>query len=196
MSRFLIAVLISATAFSSTQAFAQVSERSPVDPSVQAKYLHRYHKVAARHGHRAPGRNIVKYGIAFTWTSKNHKRSHRGVRNATTHEVAVSARQLMTILKPPGPLLSRTVVPPPRPPAGVRTASVKANLPSCTWVPESGGDYNAVNPSSGAYGKYQIMPSHWSPGSVCYGMGKDPAGQERCAVAVYKSEGAGAWVNC
>lgn len=28
---------------------------------------------------------------------------------------------------------------------------------------ESGGNYTAVNPVSGAYGKYQIMPANWGP---------------------------------
>jgi hypothetical protein len=68
-------------------------------------------------------------------------------------------------------------------------------LPYCTWGPESGGDYNAVNPSSGAYGKYQVMPMHWN-GGVCTGLGKDPAGQEVCAQRIYETSGAGAWVNC
>lgn len=33
---------------------------------------------------------------------------------------------------------------------------------------ESSGDYEAVNPSSGAYGKYQIMPYNWGPWARVY----------------------------
>ncbi len=50
---------------------------------------------------------------------------------------------------------------------------------------ESGGDYTAVNPTSGAFGKYQIMPSNWSPWARQY-LGdpyarKTPANQDKVA---------------
>lgn len=38
---------------------------------------------------------------------------------------------------------------------------------------ESGGDYNAVNPTSGARGKYQIMPENWSPWAQDAGLSAD-----------------------
>ena len=41
------------------------------------------------------------------------------------------------------------------------------------WRQESGGDYNALNPDSGAKGKYQIMPANWGPWSREAGL---PAG--------------------
>jgi hypothetical protein len=65
-------------------------------------------------------------------------------------------------------------------------------IPAYIVMCESGGDYNAVNPSSGAYGAYQIMPFHWSSG-VCQGLGMDPAGQDECARRIWNSAGAGAW---
>jgi hypothetical protein len=85
-------------------------------------------------------------------------------------------------------------VPPPQKPAGVSSDRDVASLPDCTWRPESGGSYTAVNGSSGAYGKYQIIPSTWA--AHCSDLGRDPAGQERCAARVYEAQGAGAWVNC
>jgi hypothetical protein len=36
---------------------------------------------------------------------------------------------------------------------------------------ESAGNYNAVNPQSGAAGKYQIMPENWGPWSKAAGLG-------------------------
>lgn len=37
---------------------------------------------------------------------------------------------------------------------------------------ESGGDYSAVNASSGAAGKYQVMPSNWGPWAEEAGLGR------------------------
>lgn len=66
-------------------------------------------------------------------------------------------------------------------------------IPTYIVMCESGGDYGAMNSSSGAYGAYQIMPFHWSSG-VCVGLGKNPAGQDECARRIWESAGAGAWV--
>lgn len=65
--------------------------------------------------------------------------------------------------------------------------SIPADIVEC----ESGGDYSAVNPSSGAYGAYQIMPST----SAAYGcdMGS-AAGQDACAAEIYADVGGSAWV--
>ena len=52
---------------------------------------------------------------------------------------------------------------------------------------ESGGDYNAVNPKSGAIGKYQIMPENWPAWAVDAGLSADapmsPENQEIVADA-------------
>ena len=52
---------------------------------------------------------------------------------------------------------------------------------------ESGGDYNAVNPKSGAIGKYQIMPANWSQWAQDAGLSADaqptPENQEIIADA-------------
>lgn len=44
---------------------------------------------------------------------------------------------------------------------------------------ESRCDYNAINPSSGAYGAYQIIPSTWA--ASCADLPRTPAGQDDCA---------------
>jgi hypothetical protein len=61
-------------------------------------------------------------------------------------------------------------------------------------MPESGGDYNAYNSSSGARGKYQVIPS--THAAHCSDLGWSPGEQEECAARVFKAQGAGAWVNC
>lgn len=61
---------------------------------------------------------------------------------------------------------------------------------------ESGGDWNARNPSSGAFGRYQLMPQHYQGSGLCSGLGQDPSGQTRCANRVYEEQGSGAWSAC
>lgn len=50
---------------------------------------------------------------------------------------------------------------------------------------ESGGNYNAVNPDSGASGRFQIMPSNWKPWATEAGLGpnapRTPENQDRVA---------------
>ena len=60
---------------------------------------------------------------------------------------------------------------------------------------ESGGNYCAVNPSSGAGGAYQILPSTWE----LYGGQGEPqnapkAEQDRIAAEIWADSGPSAWV--
>ena len=60
---------------------------------------------------------------------------------------------------------------------------------------ESGGNYSALNPSSGAGGAYQILPSTWE----LYGGQGEPqnapkAEQDRIAAEIWADSGSGAWV--
>ena len=60
---------------------------------------------------------------------------------------------------------------------------------------ESGGNYGALNPSSGAGGAYQILPSTWD----LYGGQGEPqdapkAEQDRIAAEIWADSGGGAWV--
>ncbi len=69
--------------------------------------------------------------------------------------------------------------------------TIPAGIVQC----ESGGNYSAVNPSSGAGGAYQILPSTWS----AYGGQGAPqdapkAEQDRIAAEIYARQGASAWV--
>jgi septal ring factor EnvC (AmiA/AmiB activator) len=66
-------------------------------------------------------------------------------------------------------------------------------IPQAIVMCESGGNYNARNPS-GAYGAYQIMPEHWN-GGICNDLGRDRAGQDECASRLWNGgSGAGNWV--
>jgi peptidoglycan hydrolase CwlO-like protein len=67
-------------------------------------------------------------------------------------------------------------------------------IPSAIVACESGGNYNAVNPTSGAGGAYQIMPSTWE----LYGGGGSPqnasrAEQDRIAAQIWADSGSAAW---
>src|SRR5207248_4871022 len=70
-----------------------------------------------------------------------------------------------------------------------------AGVPAC--ASESGTNYSTgpsnTNPSSGATGRYQILPST----AAAYGCDlSTPGGQDACAQTIYAHQGAGAWVGC
>jgi septal ring factor EnvC (AmiA/AmiB activator) len=67
-------------------------------------------------------------------------------------------------------------------------------IPTDIVMCESGGNYSAYNPSSGAGGAYQILPSTWA----AYGGQGLPhqapkAEQDRIAAEIWADSGAGAW---
>lgn len=69
------------------------------------------------------------------------------------------------------------------------------SIPSYIVMCESGGNYGALNPSSGAGGAYQILPSTWE----LYGGKGLPheapkAEQDRIAAEIWADSGGGAWV--
>jgi septal ring factor EnvC (AmiA/AmiB activator) len=68
-------------------------------------------------------------------------------------------------------------------------------IPTYIVICESGGNYSALNPSSGAGGAYQILPSTWE----LYGGSGAPqdaskAEQDRIAGEIWADSGPGAWV--
>ena len=69
------------------------------------------------------------------------------------------------------------------------------SIPTYIVMCESGGDYGAVNPSSGAGGAYQILPSTWE----LYGGQGEPqngskAEQDRISSEIWADSGTSAWV--
>jgi septal ring factor EnvC (AmiA/AmiB activator) len=69
------------------------------------------------------------------------------------------------------------------------------SIPASIVMCESGGNYGAVNPSSGAGGAYQILPSTWH----LYGASGSPQNgskqqQDQIASQIWSDSGSGAWV--
>jgi septal ring factor EnvC (AmiA/AmiB activator) len=69
------------------------------------------------------------------------------------------------------------------------------SIPTYIVMCESGGNYGAVNPSSGAGGAYQVLPSTWQ----LYGGKGEPqnaskAEQDRIAAEIWADSGPSAWV--
>lgn len=151
--------------------------------SLTAKYRDLRVEVVKKHGERAPGRNIVRDGV----------RTKHGPRPAKNVDIAESIDTFRRWLAPPPP--------PPALPAPAAssisqapTASLQSGATSggaCGAIPgyivgrESGGDPNAVNPSSGAFGCYQLMPEHFVGGGACADLGRDQAGQDECATRLW-----------
>jgi hypothetical protein len=73
-------------------------------------------------------------------------------------------------------------------------SSTNAGLASCDFTQESGPSesYTATNPSSGAYGRYQIIPSTAANHDCDL---STPAGQDACAATIMATEGPGAWAS-
>jgi len=68
------------------------------------------------------------------------------------------------------------------------------SIPSVIVQCESGGDYSAVNPSSGAGGAYQILLSTWRAyGGQGLPQDAPKAEQDRIAGEIYAHQGASAW---
>lgn len=172
------------------------ADRATCSKPLETHYSAHYHAVRDHLGKRAPGRNIRKLGKRY------HLKDGWHVRDARCGELRRSLRQLRALRRPPGAYLSRVAVRPAQRPAGTLTASVRANLPACTWVPESGGSYTARNSASTAGGKYQMIDSTFhANGGADYPGSHDaaqapPGEQERVAARLYAREGGRPWVNC
>lgn len=74
------------------------------------------------------------------------------------------------------------------------SSSVGYSIPAGIVACESGGNYGAVNPSSGAGGAYQILPSTWAAyGGQGLPQNAPKAEQDRIAAAIYATQGPSAW---
>jgi len=144
------------------------------------RYAHLHRKWSKRAGRSVVGRQIVKYGMPKAGAG------HRvATRKEWRHTMAVFHRWE----HPPAPVAP--------PPTLQQTGSATGSsyqygtgnyaIPTSIVMCESGGNYNAYNPSSGARGAYQILPST----SAAYGCNMaTPAGQDDCAARIWNG-GAG-----
>lgn len=68
------------------------------------------------------------------------------------------------------------------------------SIPSSIVMCESGGNWNAVNSSSGAGGAYQILPSTWAAyGGTGLPQNASPAEQSAIAAKIWAASGSSAW---
>jgi hypothetical protein len=144
--------------------------------------------VVKKHGKRAPGRNICRYGIV----------TKKGKRDATDREKRSYYRALKRLNSPPPAYLVRTSVPPRVAPAntaspGIAAGSTLSAIAAC----ESGGDPGAISPDGKYRGKYQFDYGTWQ--SV--GGSGDPAAaseaeQDQRAAMLYSQRGAQPWPVC
>jgi len=158
-------------------------------PTLKQKYSALYYKVKKVHGVRAPGRNIRRYGVRYDSRS-NHRPGPWKTRRAHAAELARSIRTFERWLAPPPAPVRRGD----RPSLGgvaPQNAGGGFSIPRGIVMCESGGNYGAVNPSSGARGAYQIMPGTHS--AVCPDLGWSPPDQDQCAARIWASQGRGAW---
>jgi hypothetical protein len=157
-----------------------VAAAAAPSPAHSHAYEHAYHEVAQQLGARVPGRNIIDDGTA-----------HGAASDAET----VSSLAVLQRMLAPAPSVSSSTSVASSADSSAVSAAGAAGVPAC--ASESGSDYSTgsdnTNASSGATGRYQILPS------TAAGYGCDlstPAGQDACAQIIYEHQGAGAWVGC
>jgi len=130
-------------------------------------------------------RNPAAQGFVRSYDHRHRRKHHVRVAAARAAAAAQAAQQALAQSQPTTSSVATSA------------AAGGSPLPACTWQPESGGDPTAVNPSSGAGGYYQIMPSTWQAygGS---GAPQDASLAEQTAIAqkIWASQGPSAWVNC
>jgi hypothetical protein len=147
-------------------------------------------EVVHEFGKRAPGRNIVRWGVL--------KRDGK-TRPANRAELTTYRDILARMLIPPTPAPEAATVQSGGSASGASSsaASSSGSLPACTWQPESGGNWSAVNSSSGAGGYYQITPSTWAAyGGTGSPQSASPAEQTAIPKKIWANQGSSAWVNC
>jgi peptidoglycan hydrolase-like protein with peptidoglycan-binding domain len=80
------------------------------------------------------------------------------------------------------------------PSVGASSATGGYSIPTGIVMCESGGNYSAVNPATGAGGAYQILPSTWAAyGGTGLPQNASPAEQNAVAGRIYASAGPGQW---
>ncbi len=106
--------------------------------------------VVKKHGKRAPGRNICRFGVQSKFNAKWSK-------PATVKQKAVYVRALRALNAPPPAFLAKTAALPALAPAGTLSARyAPSGLASCIVRHESGGNPLATN------GQYHGI-AQWSP---------------------------------
>lgn len=145
----------------------------------EKRYLRLYDRYAEELGKRAPGRNIVLFGV---------RKRDGDAHEARKPEVLEATSRMRAVLG--GGMASTGTT------AGTAASSYGAAASSSTAQCESGGDYGAVNPA-GYYGAYQFDQSTWDAYAPEGYAGTNPA---TAPPAVQDAAAANvpydAWPNC
>jgi hypothetical protein len=167
-------------------ASAQADKADCTEP-LERTYSKAYRQVAKKHGTRAPGRNIRKYGVLF----------RKVVFDATCSELRRSRGQLRKLMRAPAYAYPRAV-PPAQPPAGVKTRAIESVggtsngmvNPYC----ESSGNPQVVDPSGTYWGWYQFDFQTWvAHGGAPGAYGNAPLYVQHQVAARVQYD---AWPNC
>lgn len=111
--------------------------------------------VTKRHGSRAPGRNICRFGIRYVASPKGAKRKVWKVRDAKPREKRAYLRNLRKLIAPPRPYMVTRAIPPGLAPAGTMSAGLApTGLAACIVHYESHGDPMASNGSHEGIGQW------------------------------------------
>ncbi|HXR49401.1 MAG TPA: hypothetical protein VN778_00020 [Verrucomicrobiae bacterium] len=139
-------------------------------------------KVIKQFGKRTPGRDICKSGLPSGQKPSKSREEHY-------------LQTLQRMIAPP--VASATASSSQSWTVSTSSSSTGGGgLPSC--ASESGTNYSTgssnTNSSSGATGRYQIIPS--THVALCSDLGWSPSEQDQCAARIYQAQGSGAWVGC
>jgi hypothetical protein len=176
-SRLIAATVVAAATFV-VPAVAQADPHTRCGSvRVKEQYSRLYYANAKAHGVRSSGRNIRRHGLTG------------GAKSGCVH-LRRSIRTFRRWLAPPPAPVARVDVAPSSSRTSPQYTGGRYAIPASIVQCESRGDYNAVNPSSGAYGAYQVMPST----AAAYGCDlSTPGGQDACAAEIWAKQGRGAW---
>jgi hypothetical protein len=149
--------------------------------------------VIKKHGKRAPGRNICRFGV---------KLSNGKVVDATVKQKKRYRAQLKQLVRPAPALLAVQAVPPSQAPAGTASASVRAPVGgtlAAIRACETRGQPNpyTTNTGNGFYGSYQFdLPTWQSVGGTGLPSNASPAEQDKRAAILYSQRGSSPWPVC
>jgi hypothetical protein len=165
------------TAILTSALAAVVLSPIPAHAGLRSTYQARYDEVAKRHGARAPGRNILKYGM----------RAGRPATRAQLARSAATLRRMLTVVR--------------RTPSAGYAAPVAALSPTRSVATTTPAPAATAPPSSscgGGYrGLYQFDCQTWqSVGGSGDPAAASPAEQTRRAAILRSRRGSSPWPNC
>lgn len=151
-------------------------------------YLYLRRHVIHTFGVKEAGRNVIRDGLSTGKVvtdyvvRKSIQIYERALYYVAPHPPAPAAYAKPTSYQAPIPITTS--------PAYNGGYSIPSYIVQC----ESHGNWNAVNPSSGAGGAYQIIQTTWQAyGGTGSPASASPAEQSSIAAKIYASQGASAW---